>query len=159
MRLWAEEKRGNTQNASDFPMQAHELVLGKFFASFLFYLIALACTFPIPVMLAVLGHPDLGAILSVISARHSWRFFLAIGTLVGFYRDQIVAFILSMMICFGFILRHRIRGYFDRRVDRGVRDLSPAFSRTGDHYVAFAKGVIDNATCFISGSAARWRLC
>ncbi|MFA5160148.1 MAG: ABC transporter permease subunit, partial [Candidatus Omnitrophota bacterium] len=97
MRLWAEEKRGNTQELLlTFPMQPHELVLGKFFASFLFYLITLACTFPIPVMLAALGRPDTGAILSgYIGAAFLGGFFLAIGTLVsGFYRDQIVAFIL-----------------------------------------------------------------
>ena len=107
MRLWAEEKRGNTQELLlTFPMRAHELVLGKFFASFLFYLITLACTFPIPVMLAVLGRPDVGAILSgYIGAAFLGGFFLAIGTFVsGFYRDQIVAFILSMMICFGLYL-------------------------------------------------------
>jgi len=148
MRLWAEEKRGNTQELLlTFPMQAHELVLGKFFASFLFYLIALACTFPIPVMLAVLGHPDLGAILSgYIGAAFLGGFFLAIGTLVsGFYRDQIVAFILSMMICFGLYLAGT--EFVATSIDgwiAGFGTFLRHFLGTGDHYVAFAKGVIDN---------------
>ncbi|HPW77629.1 MAG TPA: ABC-2 transporter permease, partial [Candidatus Omnitrophota bacterium] len=48
MRLWAEEKRGNTQELLlTFPMAPHELVLGKFLASFCFYLLALACTVPV----------------------------------------------------------------------------------------------------------------
>mgnify|MGYP001294738612 CR=1 FL=1 len=64
MRLWAEEKRGNTQELLlTFPMAPHELVLGKFLASFCFYLLALACTAPVPLMLMVLGQPDLGPIL------------------------------------------------------------------------------------------------
>lgn len=148
MRLWAEEKRGNTQELLlTFPMQAHELVLGKFFAGFLFYLITLACTLPIPVMLAVLGRPDMGAILSgYIGAAFLGGFFLAIGTLVsGFYRDQIVAFILSMMICFGLYLTGT--EFVASSVDGWVAGLGTFvrhFFGAADHYVPFAKGVIDN---------------
>jgi len=148
MRLWAEEKRGNTQELLlTFPMRSHELVLGKFFASFLFYLIALICTFPIPVMLAALGKPDIGAILSgYIGAAFLGGFFLAIGTLVsGFYRDQIVAFILSMMICFGLYLTGT--EFVASSIDGWVAGLGTFlrhFLGTADHYNTFAKGVIDN---------------
>jgi ABC-type uncharacterized transport system involved in gliding motility auxiliary subunit len=158
MRLWAEDKRGNTQELLlTFPMQPHDLVLGKFFASFLFYLITLACTFPIPVMLAVLGRPDTGVILSgYIGAAFLGGFFLAIGTLVsGFYRDQIVAFILSMMICFGLYLTgtefvaSSIDGWF-----AGFGTFLRHFLGAADHYVTFAKGVIDNCDVlyFVTGS-------
>src|SRR3989338_8452900 len=45
MRLWSEDKRGNTfELLLTFPMKAHELVLGKFFASFIFYFFALLTT-------------------------------------------------------------------------------------------------------------------
>ncbi|MFH1799548.1 MAG: Gldg family protein [Candidatus Omnitrophota bacterium] len=148
MRLWAEEKRGNTQELLlTFPIQSHELVLGKFFASFLFYLIALACTFPIPVRLAALGRPDVGVILSgYIGAAFLGGFFLAIGTLVsGFYRDQIVAFILSMMICFGLYLTGTefVASSIDGWVG-GLGTFLRHFLGSADHYVTFAKGVIDN---------------
>jgi ABC-2 type transport system permease protein len=159
MRLWAEEKRGNTQELLlTFPMQSHELVLGKFFASLLFYLITLACTFPIPVMLAVLGRPDTGVILSgYIGAAFLGGFFLAIGTLVsGFYRDQIVAFILSMMICFGLYLVGT--EFVASSIDGWVGGLGTFFRHflgAADHYVTFAKGVIDNRDVlyFAVGSA------
>ena len=159
MRLWAEEKRGNTQELLlTFPMQAHELVLGKFFASFLFYLITLACTFPIPVMLAALGRPDIGAILSgYIGAAFLGGFFLAIGMLVsGFFRDQIVAFILSMMICFGLYLMGA--EFVASSIDGWVAGLGTFlrhFLGAADHYGAFAKGVIDNRDVlyFVVGSA------
>ncbi|MFH0986068.1 MAG: Gldg family protein [Candidatus Omnitrophota bacterium] len=147
MRLWAEEKRGNTQELLlTFPMRSHELVLGKFFASFVFYLIALSCTFPIPVMLAVLGRPDLGVILSgYIGAAFLGGFFLAIGTFVsGFYRDQIVAFILSMMICFGLYLTGT--EFVSSSIDGWVGGLGTFlrhFLGAADHYATFAKGVID----------------
>lgn len=160
MRLWAEEKRGNTQELLlTFPMRAHELVLGKFFASFLFYLIALVCTFPIPVMLMVLGRPDLGAILGgYVGAALLGGFFLAIGTLVsGFYRDQIAAFILSMMVCFGLYLAGT--EFVAASVDGWVPGLGSFlrhFLGAADHYVAFAKGVIDNRDVlyFLVGSTA-----
>jgi len=159
MRLWAEEKRGNTQELLlTFPMRSHELVLGKFFASFFFYLITLACTFPIPVMLAVLGRPDIGAILSgYIGAAFLGGFFLAIGTLVsGFYRDQIAAFILSMMICFGLYLAGT--EFVAASIDGWIAGLGTFlrhFLGAADHYAAFAKGVIDNRDVlyFAVGSA------
>ena len=160
MRLWAEEKRGNTQELLlTFPLRPHDLVLGKFFASFLFYLITLACTFPVPVMLAVLGRPDMGAVLGgYVGAAFLGGFFLAIGTLVsGFCRDQIVAFILSMMICFGFYLAGT--EFVASSVDGWIAGLGSFirhFLGAADHYVAFAKGVIDNRDVlyFVTGSAA-----
>ena len=61
MRLWAEERKQNTwEMLLTFPMQPHELVLGKFAASFLFFLSALAGTLTVPLMLVVLGNPDPG---------------------------------------------------------------------------------------------------
>ena len=159
MRLWAEEKRGNTQELLlTFPMQAHELVLGKFFASFLFYLITLACTFPVPVMLAVLGRPDLGAVLSgYVGAAFLGGFFLAVGTLVsGFFRDQIVAFILSMMLCFGLYLAGTefVAASLDGWV-AGLGTFLRHFLGAADPYATFAKGVIDNrgVLYFLVGSA------
>lgn len=160
MRLWSEEKRGNTQELLlTFPLYPHELVLGKFFASFLFYLIALASTFPIPIMLMFLGRPDLGAIISgYIGAAFLGGFFLAIGILIsGFFRDQIVSFVLSMMICFGlFILgADFVASSLDGWV-AGAGTFLRHFVGTADHYIPFAKGVIDgrDALYFVIGIAA-----
>lgn len=159
MRLWAEEKRGNTQELLlTFPMRSHELVLGKFFASFVFYLITLACTFPIPVMLLALGRPDLGVILSgYVGAAFLGGFFLAIGAFVsGFYRDQIVAFILSMMVCFGVYLAGT--EFVSSSIDGWVGGLGTFFRHflgAADHYATFVKGVIDlrEVLYFVLGSA------
>lgn len=160
MRLWSEEKRGNTQELLlTFPMQPHELVLGKFLASFLFYLAALACTFPIPIMLAVLGRPDLGAIFGgYCGAAFLGGFFLAIGILIsGFCRDQIVSFVLAMMACFGLYLvgTEFVASSLDGWIP-GIGTFFRHFLGAGDHYAAFAKGVIDNrdVVYFAVGSAA-----
>ena len=64
MRLWAEERKGNTfELLLTFPMQAYKLVLGKFFASLVFYTLTLAGTLFIPVMLMAVGTPDMGTII------------------------------------------------------------------------------------------------
>lgn len=160
MRLWSEEKRGNTQELLlTFPLYPHELVLGKFFASFFFYLIAVACTLPIPVMLAVLGRPDVGAIMSgYIGAAFLGGFFLAIGILIsGFFRDQIASFILSMMICFGFFILGTdfVAVSLDGWI-AGSGTFLRHFLGAADHYSTFAKGVVDNRDVlyFVVGSAA-----
>lgn len=159
MRLWSEEKRGNTQELLlTFPMRPHELVLGKFFASFVFYLIALLATCPIPILLAMLGRPDLGVILSgYIGAAFLGGFFLAIGIFIsGFFRDQIVSFILSMMVCLGFYLlgTEFTAASLDGWIF-GFGTFLRTFLGATDHYISFAKGMIDNRDVlyFVVGSS------
>jgi len=65
MRLWSEDRKGNTlELLLTFPIKTYQLVLGKYLAAVIFYSTALVCTFSIPLMLAVLGHPDFGTIFS-----------------------------------------------------------------------------------------------
>ena len=80
MRIWAEERKQNTwELLLTFPMRPHELVLGKFFAGLVFFIIALAGTLTIPWMLAALGNPDFGTIASAyLGAILLGAFFLAL---------------------------------------------------------------------------------
>lgn len=159
MRLWAEEKKGNTlELLLTFPMRTHELVLGKFAASLGFYLVALGSTLMIPVMLFVLGKPDLGAMVSAyIGAVFLGAFFLSIGIFIsGVVRDQIVAFILSMMICFSLYMVGT--GFFASAVDGwvpGMGSFLRNFLGVTRHFDSFAKGVVDNRDVlyFVLGSA------
>ena len=90
MRLWAEDKKlGTLELLLTMPMRTHEVVVGKFLAAFAFYAVALAGTLTIPVMLAILGEPDFGPI---------------IGGYVGLCKEQIVAFILSLVACFALFM-------------------------------------------------------
>ena len=80
MRLWAEERKQNTwEMLLTFPMQPHELVLGKFFASLVFFVVALLSTLTIPIMLLALGgNPDLGPIIGAyVGTALLGAFFLA----------------------------------------------------------------------------------
>jgi len=159
MRLWAEEKRGNTlELLLTFPMRTHELVLGKFFASLAFYLVALASTVMIPVMLCFLGKPDVGAMISAyMGAVLLGAFFLALGIFIsGLVRDQIIAFILSMMVCFSLYMIGT--GFFASAVDGwvpGMGSFLRNFLGVTRHFDSFAKGVVDNrdVVYFILGSA------
>ena len=107
MRLWAEDRRGNTlELLLTFPMKTHELVMGKYLASFIFYSFSLLTTITIPIMLAFLGKPDFGPMIgSYLGCILFGSFFLALGIFIsGICRDQIVAFISTLVICFLFVL-------------------------------------------------------
>src|SRR5919108_3962216 len=96
MRLWAEERKQNTwEMLLTFPMRPHELVLGKFSASLMFFLSALAGTLTVPLMLAVLGTPDPGPIFGAYcGALLLGAFFLSFGLFISaLCRDPIVSFV------------------------------------------------------------------
>lgn len=152
MRLWAEEKRGNTlELLLTFPMSSTQLILGKFLASLVFFVFALAATLTIPFMLAALGVPDLGAIAGgYIGSLLLGAFYLAIGIFIsGFVRDQIVAFILSMMLCFSIYFVGM--NFFASSLDGWVSGLGSYLQNNvgaATHFEAFSKGVIDGADVF-----------
>jgi ABC-type transport system involved in multi-copper enzyme maturation permease subunit len=103
MRLWAEDKRtGTFELLMTLPIRAREVMMGKYLAALAFYMIALAGTLPLPIMVSVLGNPDLGAIWSAyIGATLLGGLYLAVGSFTsGLMRDQISAVILGIMACF-----------------------------------------------------------
>ena len=103
MRLWAEDKRlGTFELLMTLPMRAGDVMLGKYLAALAFYLVALAGTLPLAVMVQVLGNPDTGAtVASYVGAALLGGLYLGIGTFTsGLMRDQISAVILGIMACF-----------------------------------------------------------
>lgn len=152
MRLWAEDRRGNTlELLLTFPVKTSELVLGKFLAGFVFYCLALASTLTIPITLCFLGTPDFGVIVSqYVGAVLLGGFFLALGIFVsGFCRDQIVSFIVAMTVCFGFYLLGTDLAVVS--IDSWIPGFGTFLSNTlglASHLRAFAKGVIDSRDVF-----------
>jgi ABC-type uncharacterized transport system involved in gliding motility auxiliary subunit len=159
MRMWAEERKGNTMELLlTFPMAPHELVLGKYLASFVFFLTSLGATLIIPIMLHFVGRPDMGAIVAAyVGAILIGGFYLAVGIFIsGLARDQIVAFILGMMVCF--MLQLAGTEFIAAPLDGWIGGLGTFlrnFVGTARHYESFAKGVIDNRDVlyFVVGSA------
>jgi len=149
MRVWAEERKENTwEMLLTFPMRSWELVAGKFAACFIFYAITLAATFTIPLMLSVLGDPDGGALLGgYVGTLLLGAFFLSIGIFFsGFFKDQIVAFVVTLLACFAIFLMgtNFIAGYIDGALP-GLGSLLSELVGMTDHYNAFARGVVEVA--------------
>ncbi len=158
MRAWAEDRRGNTlELLLTFPMKTTALVAGKFFAALLFYIAALAATFLIPVMLFTLGVPDLGQIAAAyVGALCLGSFFLAGGFFIsGFCRDQIVAFVITVLFCLTVHLLGQdiVAETLDGWIGGFGTWLRIAFGAEL-HYSAFTRGVIDlrDVLFFLSGT-------
>jgi ABC-2 type transport system permease protein len=147
MRLWAEERRSGTiELLFTLPMTTLQAVLGKFLAAWLFLGLALLLTLPMWITVNYLGSPDNGVILAAYFG--SWLMaggFLAIGSCMSaLTRNQVVAFILSIVVCFLFLLSglpmvmNLFTGWAPQIVLDGIASLS--FLK---HFTDISKGVID----------------
>ncbi len=147
MRLWAEERKyGTIELLLTLPITATEAVVGKFVAAWLFVGLALALTFPMWITVNVLGDPDNGVIVAGYIG--SWLMaggFLAISAcLSAATRNQVVAFILSVVVCFGFLLSglpivlDLFRGWLPQALVDGIANLSFLM-----HFDSISRGVID----------------
>ena len=148
MRLWAEERRAGTiELLLTMPIAPWQAILGKFLASWLFLALALLLTFPVVVTVNVLGKPDNGMIL----AGYLGSFFLAGAYLAvtcltsAMTRNQVVAFILSVVACLFLILAgfSPVTDLLARWASAGFVDAVAAFSVV-THFDGFQKGVIDS---------------
>jgi ABC-type transport system involved in multi-copper enzyme maturation permease subunit/ABC-type uncharacterized transport system involved in gliding motility auxiliary subunit len=150
MRIWAEERKENTwEMLLTFPMQAWELVLGKFFAALVFFCLTLLGTVTIPLMLISLGEPDMGVIWSAyLGTVLLGAFMLSLGILFsGFFKDQIVAFAVTLLTLFGFFLLgvQFFAAYLDDHVYDGFGSMLSNLMGFFSHYGPFTRGVIDFA--------------
>jgi ABC-2 type transport system permease protein len=147
MRLWAEERKlGTLALLMSFPMPSRTLVLGKFAASLLFYFIALAGTGFVPVMLFLVGDPDLGTILGgYLGALLLGGLFLAIGIFISaFFRDQIIALVLGIVICFStFMMGTDFVSVFVDGWINGLGSLLRNGLGAAGHFSSFERGLVD----------------
>jgi len=147
MRLWAEERRSGTiELLLTLPITNWQAVLGKFLAAWLFVGLALALTFPVWLTVNYLGDPDNGIVLAGYIG--SWLMaggFLAIASCMSaLTRNQVVAFILSVVVCFGFLLSGlpMVMNLFTGWAPQGLLDVIANFSFLA-HFASISKGVID----------------
>src|SRR5215470_4532708 len=107
MRLWSEERKsGSIELLTTLPVSLWEAVLGKFLAAWCIAGLALALTFPMWITVNYLGQPDNGSILAAYAGSLLMAGgFLAIGScLSAATRNQVIAFIFTDVVCFGFLL-------------------------------------------------------
>ena len=147
MRLWAEERRSGTiELLLTLPLTPWQAVLGKFLAAWLFVGLALSLTFPVWLTVNYLGDPDNG----VIAAGYigSWLMaggFLAIGSCMSaLTRNQVVAFILAVVVCFGFLVSGlpMVMDLFSSWAPQSLLDAIANFSFLA-HFATISRGVID----------------
>ena len=107
MRLWAEERKSGTiELLLTLPLSVSSIVLGKYLAALAFTGLALALTFPVWITVNYLGDPDNGVIFAgYIGSLLMAGGFLAIGAaLSAVTRNQVIAFVLTVMVCFLFMV-------------------------------------------------------
>ncbi|MEZ5454635.1 MAG: ABC transporter permease subunit [Lysobacteraceae bacterium] len=147
MRLWSEERKtGSIELLLTLPVSMGQAVLGKFLAAWMFIGIALLLTFPVWISVNYLGGPDNGVILaSYLGSFLMAGGFLAVGAcLSAASRNQVVAFILTVVVCFllllaGFpLVLDFARAFLPEVLVDAVAGLSFM-----THFSAISKGVLD----------------
>ncbi|MFC3678928.1 ABC transporter permease subunit [Bacterioplanoides pacificum] len=147
MNLWSQERQlGTIELLMTLPLTLWQAVLGKFLAAWLFAGIALLFTFPLWLTVNYLGQPDNG----VIAAGYlgSWLMagaFLAVGSCMSaLSRNQIVAFILAVVVCFLLLVTGlpMVLDVFRGWGSAAVLDFVAGLSFMS-HFDALSRGVID----------------
>jgi len=147
MRVWAEERRSGTiELLLTMPIAPWQAILAKFLASWAFLAVALLLTFPAVITVNLLGSPDNG----IIAAGYLGSFLLAGAYLAvtcmtsAMTRNQVVAFILSVVICLFLLLAgfNPVTDLLTRWASPALVDTVAAFSVV-THFDGFQRGVID----------------
>ncbi len=147
MRLWAEERKtGSVELLMTLPITPWQAVLGKYLAAWAFTGIALALTFPIWITVNYLGDPDNGAIIAAyLGSLLMAGGFLAIGSCISATtRNQVIAFVLTVVVCFGFLLSGfpLVLDLFSDWAPQALVDGIASLSFL-THFASLSKGVID----------------
>jgi ABC-2 type transport system permease protein len=147
MRLWSEERRlGTLELLLTMPITIWQAIVGKFLASWLFLALALALTFPVIITVNWLGDPDNGVIVAgYVGSLLLAGAYLAISCMTSaMTRNQVISFILSVMICLFLILAGYtpVTDLLTRFANAVVVQVIAAFS-VMTHFEAFQRGVLD----------------
>jgi gliding motility-associated transport system permease protein len=147
MRLWSEERRlGTLELLLTMPITTWQAIVGKFLASWLFLALALALTFPVVITVNWLGDPDNGVIVAgYVGSLLLAGAYLAISCMTSaMTRNQVISFILSVMICLFLILAGYtpVTDLLTRFANAFVVQVIAAFS-VMTHFEAFQRGVLD----------------
>jgi len=142
MRLISEEKKtGTLELLMTKPVREYEIVLGKFLAAFMLYVITLLPTLIYAIAVASVGTLDYG---SVIGGYIGLLLVGAVFTSVSVFgsaitENQVVAFIVSFLIVFTLLMIDRIVPYAPGMLATVLEFLSIDF-----HFNNIARGVLDS---------------
>ncbi len=149
MHSWAEERQENTyEMLLTFPMRTWELVIAKFVATYAFLCIAILCTATLPLMLVVLGEPDVGPMLTgYLGAFLVAAMWCAAGIFFSsLTRSQLLAAIVTMVLGLVslFVGLTQVAEVIDGKVP-GLGSVLASVLGAWGHYDALGRGVLDLA--------------
>lgn len=142
MRLFSEELNvGSYEILVTMPVTFRDIILGKFAAGLAFVAAMLVPTLAYPVTVSLLGQLDWGPVIGgYLGALLLGGAFCAIGVFASsLTRNQIIAFIIGMVICFSLTLIDRMLLFFPQSVLGVLGYLGTDF-----HFENISKGVIDS---------------
>lgn len=150
MRLIAEERSlGTIEVLSTLPLKDHEIVIGKWLASFALILVGLCATLIYPITVAFLGPLDWGSVsASYIGLVLLSLFFTSIGIFTSsITSSQIVAFVVGVVISFFFFVIGKILFVIPSPFVSIFEYLGIDY-----HFTSITRGVIDsrNVIYFLS---------
>lgn len=148
MRLWSEERRLHTlELLLTMPVTAWQAIVGKFVASWLFLVLALALTFPVVLTVSYLGDADGGTIFAgYLGSALLAGGYLAVTCLTSaMTRNQVISFILSVVLCFFLILAgwEPVTNLLVRWAPDWLVSVVAGFS-VMPHFIGFQRGVLDS---------------
>jgi ABC-2 type transport system permease protein len=142
MRLVSEELNiGSYEILLTMPVTFTDVVLGKFMAATAFVVALLIPTLAYPITVSLLGQLDWGPVIGgYIGAILLGASFCAIGLFASaLTRNQIIAFITGMAICFGLTLIDKMLFFLPRSLLGVLSYLGADF-----HFQNISKGIIDS---------------
>ncbi len=141
MRLFSEElNSGSFELLATLPVSNCGIVVGKFLAALVFIALMLLPTLAYAFSISLLGDLDLGPVFGgYCGALLLAGAYAGIGLLASsITRNQIIAFIIGMVLCFGLTI-------FNRMLFFVPESLLPVFAYMGStaHFQNIARGIID----------------
>jgi ABC-2 type transport system permease protein len=142
MRLFSEELNvGSYEMLLTLPVTFNDILVGKFLAGVFFVAAALVPTLAYPICVALMGQLDWGTVAGgYMGALLLGSAFTAVGLFASsLTRNQIIAFIVGMAICFTLALIDKMLFFFPRPMLGVIGYLGADF-----HFKNIAKGIIDS---------------
>jgi ABC-2 type transport system permease protein len=142
MRLFSEEFNvGSYETLLTLPVTFNDVIIGKFLAGLLFIGAILLSTLTFPLLIAGLGDLAWGPVLGgYLGAMFLGAAFTAIGIFASsLTRNQIIAFIVGAVICFGLTLLDKMLFLVPDALLKTV-----AYLGATTHFENIAKGIIDS---------------
>ncbi|MCA9489032.1 MAG: Gldg family protein [Myxococcales bacterium] len=143
MRSWAEERKAGTLEVLlTLPVRTSDLVIGKFLAGISLVGLGLLFTFPIPLMVSMVGPLDWGPVIGgYFAAILLGSAYMAIGLCVSSRTDnQVVALMVTLVLggVMYLIGTELMTGFFSQSTGEWLRLLG-----TGSRFESIERGVLD----------------